>query len=265
MSKALKARENLTSDILHRERNAVKMFYGAAVACLFGVFAFFYNAPPLSGEACNDVSLLWVIRAREEEAMSRVVACTSNYREDHAGYLLAGYIMLYVTLQSFAIPGPLVLSVLAGALYPFTFGTILVASCCTSGASVCFLISGHLGVPLLKGLGLMKHLERFRHVVDDQRQEGKATLMVFLSRFSPVPNIVINLASPLVGVPLPAFVVGSFFGMMPMNFVHLMTGKALANADRISKWPALLILATGFVLVLIFVMYEKSRTRTHVT
>jgi len=144
----------VTSDILHRERNALRMFYGAAVACLFGVFAFFYNAPPLSGEACNDVSLLWVIRAREEEAMRRVVACTSNYREDHAGFLLAGYIMLYVTLQSFAIPGPLVLSVLAGALYPFTFGTILVASCCTSGASVCFLISGHLGVPLLKGIVL---------------------------------------------------------------------------------------------------------------
>jgi len=129
----------------------------------------------------------------------------------------------------------------------------------TDSAHVC---SVFLGVQV--GSSCLNYLVHSRVVVHMAATES-TTLMVFLSRFSPVPNIVINLASPLVGVPLPAFVVGSFFGMMPMNFVHLMTGKALANADRISKWPALLILATGFILVLIFVMYEKSRTRTHVT
>lgn len=45
--------------------------------------------------------------------------------------------------------------------------------------------------------------------------------MLFL-RISPiVPNWFVNVASPIVGMPIHIFAFGTFFGLMPLNIIHL--------------------------------------------
>lgn len=51
--------------------------------------------------------------------------------------------------------------------------------------------------------------------------------MLFL-RITPIlPNVFINVASPLVNVPYSIFFAATFFGLMPMNIVHINTGLML--------------------------------------
>ena len=55
--------------------------------------------------------------------------CAEAYRSDHPGFVLAAFIIVYVLFQTFAIPGPIVLSILSGALYPRWEGCFL-GPCC---------------------------------------------------------------------------------------------------------------------------------------
>lgn len=71
--------------------------------------------------------------------------CASKYKEHNPGFVLASFCIVYITLQAFAIPGPIVLSILSGAIYPFMEAQLLVAFCATTGASLCFLMSYCLG------------------------------------------------------------------------------------------------------------------------
>ena len=52
------------------------------------------------------------------KATREVWVCAEAYKGTHPGFVLAAFASVYIMLQAFAIPGPIVLSILAGALYP---------------------------------------------------------------------------------------------------------------------------------------------------
>lgn len=236
-------------------------FYSAAAAGLFLVACFFASAPAPTGAACEGVSLLWMIRnARSEGTLERVFACATEYRRDHEGFLLTGFVLLYTTLQSFAIPSSVVLSILSGALYDFKLALPLVLCCATTGASVCYTISKGLGGGLLAAFKLEKHLVSFREKVDEKRREGGLFSYMVVSRITPMPNLVINLASPLLGIPLHTFVPGTFFGLIPLTSMHIASGKALATVGKVEKGPVVYVFAAG-ALVLAVMFFRDRRAK----
>lgn len=74
-----------------------------------------------------------------------------KYTKDNYFYVLTAFCYLYIFLQSFAIPGPLFLSILSGALFGGLFGFGLVCLCATFGASACY------GLSYTFGRGLIVH------------------------------------------------------------------------------------------------------------
>lgn len=56
----------------------------------------------------------------------------------------------YCRLQTFAIPGPIFLSILSGALFGGVQGFLLVGLCATSGACLCYTMSLVLGKKLVR-------------------------------------------------------------------------------------------------------------------
>jgi uncharacterized membrane protein YdjX (TVP38/TMEM64 family) len=166
----------------------------------------------------------------------RMMDCTAGYSEAHPAYATGAFVAAYVSLQTFAIPGPIVLSVLAGALYPYWLANLLVAACATTGASLCFLLSRVLG----RGLALRSFPERikwFRKKVKDNRKRGNLIYYMFFLRFTPfLPNWFVNIASPLASVPFTYFFVATLFGQAPANMIHTSTGLTLSkisdNLDR---------------------------------
>lgn len=120
--------------------------------------------------------------------------------------VLAGYCGAYLLMQTFAIPGTIMLSLLAGGLYGVWRGGALVAAVSTLGSCSCYCLSWALGQPLAHALW-PERLDKYAAEVGARRSE-LLNYIVFL-RLTPIlPNTFINVASPIVGVPLLPFALG---------------------------------------------------------
>jgi len=79
-------------------------------------------------------------------------------------------------------------------------------------------------------------------------------------RVSPVPNWLINLSSPHIGVPLKTFALASFVGAIPLAAVHVYAGTAIHKLDSFNdiklimdEWPYInttIVTVTGIASVL---------------
>jgi hypothetical protein len=103
-------------------------------------------------------------------------------------------------------PGTVSLSLLSGALYGTTRGLALVAVISTLGATACYGMSWLFGRPVAVAIWR----GRLQHFADEVRRRDNDLLsyIIFL-RVTPIlPNTFINVASPVVGVPLAPFFLG---------------------------------------------------------
>ncbi|KAF0684661.1 Aste57867_23381 [Aphanomyces stellatus] len=213
-----------------------------AALVLSGVYVYISNAPVVDSALCDDMSLSFMIQGvlpkilgGRDDKMGTVTSlwkCATVYQEQHGTFVLTCFVLIYVSLQTFAIPGPLILSILSGALYPFVQANLLVAGCATAGASLCFLLSYTLGRSLANRL-LPEMLANFKLKISENRA-NLFYYMLFLRLTPLLPNWFVNVASPLVDVPFGVFVVATFIGLMPANFIHISTGATLGSTAESS-------------------------------
>eukprot|EP00744_Colponema_vietnamica_P002607 GILI01004056.1.p1 GENE.GILI01004056.1~~GILI01004056.1.p1 ORF type:complete len:270 (+),score=91.16 GILI01004056.1:66-812(+) len=188
----------------------------------------FYNFPEISAE---DKAKLTFYFPRSPEQLRVVRDLLANYTTDYYWFVVAGFCATYVFLQMFAIPGPIFLSVLSGALFGGPVGFALVCLCATFGASACYGMSYLLGNGLVQKF--FSHIfVPFREKVQQQR-ESLFFYMLFLRITPLLPNWFINISSPLVGVPFSYFFFATLFGLMPGNIITVRMGLTLGNLDRI--------------------------------
>ncbi|ETV98466.1 hypothetical protein H310_08608 [Aphanomyces invadans] len=208
-----------------------------ALAVLTGVYIFLSSAPEVDIPACRGMSVSFMIQGvlpkflggRDDKlgTVTSLWKCASLYQEQHSSFVVASFALVYVSLQTFAIPGPLILSILSGALYPFVHANLLVAVCATTGASLCFLLSHYLGRNLAQRL-LPDMLASFKTKIAANRS-NLFYYMLFLRLTPLLPNWFVNVASPLVGVPFGVFVGATFIGLIPANCIHISTGATLGS------------------------------------
>jgi uncharacterized membrane protein YdjX (TVP38/TMEM64 family) len=125
-----------------------------------------------------------------------------------------GVAVTYVFLQTFAIPGSIFLSILSGFLFPFFIALFLVCTCSAVGATFCYLLSSMVGHELVMKW-FPERLSYWRVKVIQHRAD-LMNYIIFL-RITPfLPNWFINIASPLLGVSLTPFFIGTFVGKRNM-------------------------------------------------
>jgi len=225
------------------------VFFLLTAVALVGVATFFSYAPGLSGEACEGISLGWVAsNGRDPIAIEKAMRCAQDYKQSHQGFLISGFIVTYVTFQSFAIPGGmcLLLNILAGAVFPFWMAEMLVMFCATVGASCCFLISHYLGRGIISFYGLDPMLADYRKKVNDNRHQ--LFMFLVLTRCTPVPAVLINMASPLLDVPLGTFFTSTIVGQVPLNSVHMFAGYTMAQTGSFQPGSIKFIMLGGVVI-----------------
>lgn len=126
-------------------------------------------------------------------------------------YFIIFYIFSYqISLQAFAIPGSLFLSILSGFLFKFHVALTLVCTCSAIGASLCYMLSQLVGRRLVKHY-FPDRARQWSEQVDKHRNE-LLSYILFLRMTPFLPNWFINLVAPVIGVPLYPFAVGTFFG-----------------------------------------------------
>ncbi|XP_036320113.1 transmembrane protein 41 homolog, partial [Rhagoletis pomonella] len=156
-----------------------------------------------------------------------------RYKDMYYFEVMFGVITAYVFLQTFAIPGSLFLSILLGFLYKFPIALFLICFCSSLGATLCYSLSNLVGRRLIRHFWPKKTNEWSKHV--EKHRDSLFNYMLFLRMTPILPNWFINLASPVIGVPVTTFALGTFFGVAPPSIVAIQAGKTLQKMTSSSE------------------------------
>ncbi|KAJ3359968.1 hypothetical protein GGF32_008871 [Allomyces javanicus] len=197
-----------------------------AVVVVFGVLLAIVvaTAPPLT-ESQREV--LHMPSSLDE--LAAIAAAVLDLSSTHQGTVVAAFCLLYTFLQTLSVPGSLMMTILAGALFPLPIAILLVCLCTSLGASACYFLSRTFGTSILHRL-LGPRLASWQHDIDAHRA-SLFNYIVFLRATPLLPNWFINLASPHLSVPLPTFALATFVGVIPPSFVYARAGTSLHDLN----------------------------------
>jgi len=186
-----------------------------------------------------------------------------------SNYLIAAltYMALYIAVVGFSIPGGVFLTLGGGFLFGVIFGTIFTVIGATIGATAIFLAAK-------TGLGNALHAKL------EGNGEGRMAKMqaglkenelsyLFLMRLVPaVPFWFANLAPAFLGVSLRAYLLTTFFGIIPGTAVYNWVGSGLGevfaqggapNLGIIFEWQILGPILALSALSLLPIILKKFR------
>lgn len=143
----------------------------------------------------------------------------------HLGTALLLYFAGYIAVVALSLPGGLVMTLSGGLLFGWQLATVATVIAATIGATIVFLVAKtSIGEPLAARAGpwLGKLRDGFR--------ENALSYLLFLRLVPAFPFFVVNLAPALLGVPLPTYVVATFFGIIPGTLAFSVAGSGLGSA-----------------------------------
>jgi len=184
-----------------------------------------------------------------------------RYKEQYYTQVLGGFLCTYIFLQTFAIPGSIFLSIISGFLFHFSIALTAVCFCSATGASFCYLLSYLVGRRLVRHY-LPERAAQWSSKVEAHR--GNLLSYIVFLRITPfLPNWFINIVSPVLGVPLAPFWLGSFLGVAPPSFVFIQAGQTLeqmtSTMDPIT--PTSVCLLVAFALLSLLPVLFKAKLR----
>uniref|UniRef100_A0A1B0G6A7 VTT domain-containing protein n=1 Tax=Glossina morsitans morsitans TaxID=37546 RepID=A0A1B0G6A7_GLOMM len=187
-----------------------------------------------------------------------------RYKDMYYFQVMFGVVAAYIFLQTFAIPGSLFLSILLGFLYRFPIALFLICFCSTLGATLCYCLSSLIGRRLIKYFWPKKISEWSKHI--ENHRDNLFNYMLFV-RMSPIlPNWFINLAAPVIGVPIYPFTLGTFCGVAPPSMIAIQAGKTLqkmSNSNDAFSWTSVGILTICACLSLVpSILKNKLKKKT---
>jgi len=212
------------------------------VTALLAMFYIYKNFPRL--DESERANLKIPLNIEDAKLLGKVL---DRYKDQFYFEVMTGICLLYLFLQTFAIPGSLFLSILLGFLFKFPIALTLICACSALGATLCYLLSLLLGRRLVKHY-FPKRAEQWSHQVQNHKDD-MLSYILFLRMTPLLPNWFINLVAPVIGVPLFPFVAGTFAGVAPPSFIAIEAGKTLykmTNSSLAFSWNSILMLFCFF-------------------
>lgn len=141
-----------------------------------------------------------------------------DYQSRHYGHVLAVGAAAYVYKQSFALPGSGAMNVLLGAIFGLWLGFPAACLLTAIGSSFAFLISAYVLEPIVLRLFPIKIAQLKAAVAKDAGTDLLIT-MTGLRVFPLTPQWFVNMASPLIHVPLTTHFLSVLVGVAPYVLV----------------------------------------------
>ena len=220
----------------HQEKNSNIIFIILFIFGLYILYQVYNNLPPLS---LDELTLLkqhgwsgYLPGPKNLNDVKIIKEILLKYTHDYLISVIIAFCSLYIFMQIFAIPGTIFLSVLAGPLFHHNIilSIMLISFSATTGSCCSYILSKLYGKPLIYKYFDNNKLNFFKSQVQLQIQQKNLFWYLLFLRLTPIlPNILINLASPIVGIPLIYFFSATLIGLMPANFLHVHTGLALSE------------------------------------
>ncbi len=168
------------------------------------------------------------------------------------GFVIGGYMAIYVLVTALSLPGAVILTLAGGALFGLTTGLIVVSFSSSIGATLACFVSRFV----LRDWVQKKFGDKLTTINEGVAKEG--AFYLFTLRLIPVfPFFVINLVMGLTKMSLFTFYWVSQLGMLAGTAVFVNAGKELAKIDSLSG-----ILSPGligsFVILGLFPLVVKK-------
>ncbi|XP_053948701.1 transmembrane protein 41 homolog [Anastrepha obliqua] len=244
------------------ERNATKrslvILAAIFITSLFAMAYVYMIFPELDESEKQHIKI-----PRDIQDAKMLAKVLDRYKDMYYFEVMFGVVTAYVFLQTFAIPGSLFLSILLGFLYKFPIALFLICFCSSLGATLCYSLSNLVGRRLIRHFWPKKTSEWSKHV--EKHRDSLLNYMLFLRMTPILPNWFINLASPVIGVPVYTFALGTFFGVAPPSIVAIQAGKTLQKMTSSSEafsWTSMGLLSIcALVSLLPGLLKEKLKKK----
>lgn len=185
------------------------------------------------------------------ETIKDFVQSNQSYIQQNLFYSAAIFFFVYLGMVALSIPGAVLLTLLAGALFGNVYGLILVSFASSVGASLVFIFTRFLFSNFVE----KKFPNVFKKINAGVKKEG--AMFLFVARLLPIfPFFVINAVFGLTKLPLKTFYWVSQLGMLPGTFIYVNAGKQLSTLESLSGIlsPNILI---SFIALAIFPFIAK--------
>jgi pyruvate/2-oxoglutarate dehydrogenase complex dihydrolipoamide dehydrogenase (E3) component/uncharacterized membrane protein YdjX (TVP38/TMEM64 family) len=163
-----------------------------------------------------------------------------------------GFFGLYVLATALSLPGAVILTLAAGALFGLAGGTLIVSFASSVGATLAFLASRYL----LRDSVQARFGDRLKAINEGMAKDG--ALYLFTLRLIPVfPFFLVNLLMGLTPIRTGSYYWVSQLGMLAGTLVYVNAGTQLAQLSSLSGIlsPGVLL---SFVLLGVFPMIAKA-------
>ena len=173
------------------------------------------------------------------------------------------FMVAYILVTALSLPGATVMTLLAGALFGFYYGTLIVSFASTIGATLALLTARFLIRDWVE-----THFSHQTAKINSGLLKEGAYYLLSLRLIPLIPFFVINLAMGLTRIKVSVFYVVSQLGMLPATFIYVNAGRELARLNSFEDILSLQLLS-ALVLLGIFPLvtrrwleaFKKRRTR----
>ncbi|MGR1579892.1 TVP38/TMEM64 family protein [Thalassobius sp. S69A] len=169
------------------------------------------------------------------------------FRDAHYAATVLVFMLVYVGIVAFSLPGATVATLTGGFLFATFPGALFNITAATIGAVGIFLaarwgLGERLAARMQSSQGAVK---KIKDGIDENQWS-----MLFLIRLVPaVPFFVANLVPALVGVPLSRFAISTFLGIIPGGVVYTSVGAGLGEVFARGETPNLGIIFEPQILL----------------
>ncbi|KAG0345709.1 Transmembrane protein 41B [Podila humilis] len=222
-----------------------------AAVVFFSVYLMLhYNLPKDIPEERKE----WLKFPRNALEVQHLSMVLEDYVANHYYPVLLCFVSTYLAMQTFAIPGSVMLSVLAGALFKLWVGIFVVLFAASVGSTFCYLISYYLGHPIVEKY-LTARIAKLKVKIDSKKDQ-LFFYFAFLRVTPFIPNWFMNVASPHLDIPIVIFYFGTLVGVLPNTLVTVQAGvtlAALASPDDFTLFTPQNIIMTIVICICLLI------------
>lgn len=169
--------------------------------------------------------------------------------EDNYALSVVGYILFYIVVVAFSVPGAIILTLSGGFLFGTILGAIYVNVGATTGAALAFLFFRYLAGEWVQN----KYKDKLDKFNRELSENGYRYLLAL--RLIPVfPFFLINICAGLTKIPLRTFVWTTSLGILPGSLVYAFAGSQLSTIESVEDIFSAKIVS-AFVLLALFVVF----------
>ncbi len=167
-----------------------------------------------------------------------------EYVAAHGVLAVILYLVFYVAVIAFSLPGGAFMTITGGFLFGVWAGAVYAVLAATVGAMALYLAARFALGDLLRakaGPAVRKMEAGFR--------ENALSYLLALRLIPLFPFWLVNLVPALLGVPFRVYLIGTFVGIIPGCFIFASVGNGLGTVFAAGRTPVIIIIFAHEILI----------------